>query len=183
MSLKFFDKLPQNFIALNDKDDYNVMVEIENKEKLFTTHSNSNISARIFNAILQYIYGGIVNLKNYETRFIYDLMLAVDEFELEELTNKLEILFLKIFIVKYSNLIFDADDFISLEESALLSLLKRDDLQIKLSTSGRTKESFSTIISEEISTWIDRKTTEYTSTNIPYKFELILLGIRDGFAP
>ncbi|RHZ70840.1 hypothetical protein Glove_266g8 [Diversispora epigaea] len=49
------------------------------------------------------------------------------------------------------------------------------------------EESFSTIISEEhaaeISTWIDRKTTEYTLTNIPYKFELILCGTQDGFAP
>ena len=34
MSLKFFDKLSQNFIELlNDKDDYTVVVEVENKEK------------------------------------------------------------------------------------------------------------------------------------------------------
>ncbi|RHZ59333.1 hypothetical protein Glove_364g35 [Diversispora epigaea] len=49
------------------------------------------------------------------------------------------------------------------------------------------KIPFSTIISEEhaaeISTWIDHKTTPYTSTNIPYEFELILRGSRDGFAP
>ena len=49
------------------------------------------------------------------------------------------------------------------------------------------KEPFSTIISEdhaaEISSWIDRKTTTYSTTNIPYKFELILCGIKDGFAP
>ncbi|RHZ81727.1 hypothetical protein Glove_117g122 [Diversispora epigaea] len=46
---------------------------------------------------------------------------------------------------------------------------------------------FSDIISEEhaaeISTWIDRETTIYTSLNYPYKFELILRGSRDGFAP
>ena len=40
MSFKFFDKLSQNFIELlNDKDDYNVIVEVEN-EKSFTAHSN-----------------------------------------------------------------------------------------------------------------------------------------------
>ncbi|RHZ86495.1 hypothetical protein Glove_50g71 [Diversispora epigaea] len=49
------------------------------------------------------------------------------------------------------------------------------------------KEPFSTIISEEhaaeISSWIDRKTTTYSTKNIPYKFELILNGTKDGFAP
>ncbi|RHZ85093.1 hypothetical protein Glove_71g120 [Diversispora epigaea] len=50
-----------------------------------------------------------------------------------------------------------------------------------------TKESFSNIISEdhaaEISSWIDHKTTTYSTTNNPYKFELILRGTKDGFAP
>ncbi|RHZ68595.1 hypothetical protein Glove_294g108 [Diversispora epigaea] len=49
------------------------------------------------------------------------------------------------------------------------------------------KESFSTIISEEhaaeISSWIDRRTITYSTTNVPYKFELILRGTKDGFAP
>ncbi|RHZ70825.1 hypothetical protein Glove_266g13 [Diversispora epigaea] len=344
MSLNFFDKLSQNFIELlNDGDDYNVIIEVENKESSFAAHSNvlkfrssyfrreleniqpnennikiiikSNISAQIFNFILQYIYGGIVDLENFETRFIYNLMLAADEFELEELTNKLETLltetkgswlkthfsfiyhfifkrndfkklknFCNDIIVKYPNLIFDSDDFTSLKESALISLIKRNDLQMEevkiwdyvikwgiaqtsilptnlddwtkenfltLKTtlqqclphiryfhlSGievldkikpykrildkqlwndidehlivperpvkstilpprsvlvtelptRSEKSFSAIISEEhaaeISTWIDRKTTAYALTNIPYKFELILRGTRDGFAP
>ncbi|RHZ67409.1 hypothetical protein Glove_301g22 [Diversispora epigaea] len=359
MSLKFFDKLSQNFIEiLNDKDDYNVIIYVENKEKSFTAYSNilkfrssyfrreleniqsnennikiiikPSISAQIFNVILQYIYGGIVDLENTETGFIFDLMLIANEFELEELTNELETLFIEtkgswlrthfsliyhsIFsrnnfkklenfcndiVVKYPSLIFDADDFTSLEESALVSLLKRDDLQIEevkiwdyvikwgiaqtttlptnleewskenfltlkitlqqclphiryfhlssievvdkikpykkiidkqlwedinqhllipdrpvkstilpprsvlvielppraeepresfpLIISEEPRESFSTIITEkhaaEISTWIDRNTTAYTLTNIPYKFELILRGTRDGFAP
>ncbi|RHZ89585.1 hypothetical protein Glove_13g122 [Diversispora epigaea] len=191
MSLKFFDKLFQNFIdLLNDKDDYNVIIEIENKEKLFTAHSNilkyrspyfrkeleniqpnennvktiikSNVSSQIFDVILKYIYGGIVNLENVETRFIFDLMLAANEFELKELTNKLEILlidtkasWLKTYfsliyrtifnennfknlenycndiIAKHPNIIFDSSDFTSLPVSALVSLLKRDDLQME----------------------------------------------------
>ncbi|RHZ70824.1 hypothetical protein Glove_266g12 [Diversispora epigaea] len=326
MSLNFFDKLSQNFIELlNDGDDYNVIIEVENKEKSFTAHSNvlkfrssyfrreleniqpnennikiiikSSISAQIFNVILQYIYGGIVDLENCETRFIYDLMLAADEFELDELTNKLETLLIEtksswlkthfsfiyhfIFsrkdfkklknfcndiIVKYPNIIFDSNDFTSLKESALISLIKRNDLQIEeikiwdyenfltlkatlqqclpyiryfylsgievldkikpykrildkqlwndidqhliaperpvistilpprsvLATELPTRaeeprEYFSTIISEEhaaeISTWINRRETAYNLTNIPYKFELILRGTRDGFAP
>ncbi|RHZ89583.1 hypothetical protein Glove_13g220 [Diversispora epigaea] len=53
--------------------------------------------------------------------------------------------------------------------------------------SHKYQRSFSTIISEEhaaeISSLIDRKTTTYSTTNIPYKFELILSGTRDEFAP
>ncbi|RHZ86520.1 hypothetical protein Glove_50g95 [Diversispora epigaea] len=348
MALKFFDKLSQNFIELlNDKDDYNVIIEVKNMEKSFTAHSNilkhrssyfrrkleniphpnenniktiteSSISAQIFEIILKYIYGGIVNLENVDARFIFDLMLATNEIELEELTNKLEthlidtktswlkshfsFVYRTIFskndfeklenycndiVAKYPYLIFDSDDFTSLSESALVSLLKRDDLQMKeikiwdyvikwgisqnpvlpanldewskenfltlktilqqclpyiryfhlsgdevldsirpykrildkqlwkdidqhllspkrpvksIILPARTvlvtelpfradgsKEPFSTIISEEhaaeISSWIDRKATIYSTTNIPYKFELILRGSRDGFAP
>ncbi|RHZ81682.1 hypothetical protein Glove_117g242 [Diversispora epigaea] len=347
MALKFFDKLSQNFIELlNDSDDYNVIIEVKNDEKSFTAHSNilkyrssyfrrelenihpnqnniktiteSSTSSQIFEIILKYIYGGIVNLENVETRFIFDLMLAANEFELDELTNKLEtnlidtkaswlktyfsLVYRNIFsknnfkklenfcndiVVKYPNLIFDADDFTSLPESALVSILKRDDLQMKeikiwdsvikwgisqnpaLPTNldewnkktfltlkitlqyclpyiryfhlsadevidsirpykkildkqlwndidlhllspkrpvksiilparsilvtelplrvEEPKESFSTVISDEhaaeISTWIDCKETVYSTTNIPYKFELILRGSKDGFAP
>ncbi|RHZ89519.1 hypothetical protein Glove_13g229 [Diversispora epigaea] len=351
MSLKFFDKLSQNFIELlNDKDDYNVIIEIENKKKSFTAHSNilkyrspyfrkeleniqtnennvktifirSSVSAQIFDVILKYIYGGIVNLENVETRFIFDLMLATNEFELDELTNKLEtqlidteaswlktyfsFIYRTIFnennfkklenycndiIAKHPSLIFENLDFTSLPESALVSLLKRDDLQMEevkiwdyvikwgisqnptlpinleewskenllmlkttllqclpliryfhisntelfdkimpykkildkqlckdiiqyLAVPDRPfksiilparstvvtelppraeepKEPFSTIISEEhaaeISSWIDRKIFRmfnYSTENIPYKFELILSGTRDGFAP
>lgn len=40
MALKFFDKLSRNFVELlNDKDDYNVIIEVKD-EKRFTAHSN-----------------------------------------------------------------------------------------------------------------------------------------------
>ncbi|RHZ60507.1 hypothetical protein Glove_352g55 [Diversispora epigaea] len=190
MSFKFFEKLTQNFIELlNDKDDYNVIIEIENM-KSFTAHSSilkyrsnyfrlelenitpnennikiinkPNISHEIFDIILKYIYGGIVNLENLETRFIFDLMMLADEFGFEELTEKLETLlietkssWLKVnFSLVYRSilsgndfkdlkkfchdiiansppLVFDAKDFTSLQESALVPLLERDDLQLE----------------------------------------------------
>ncbi|RHZ72428.1 hypothetical protein Glove_242g21 [Diversispora epigaea] len=190
MELKFFDKLSQNYTKLlNDKVEYNVIIEVEDK-KQFTAHSNilkcrspyfckeldtinpnennvktiikQDISAQIFDIILKYIYGGIVNLKNIESRIIFDLMLAANKFELEELSKKLEttliedkaswlkshfsLVYRTIFInnnfkdlekfcndivAKHPSLIFDAEDFTSLQESALVSLLKRDDLQIE----------------------------------------------------
>ncbi|RHZ70471.1 hypothetical protein Glove_271g58 [Diversispora epigaea] len=190
MSFKFFDKLSQNFIELlSDKDDYNVIIEVKN-EKSFTAHSNVlkcrspyfrkelkniipdenniktitklNISDEIFDIILKYIYGGIVTFENVETKFIFDLMLTANEFEIEEVTKKLEnhlietksswlkshfsLVYRSIFretnfknlekfcndiIAKHPSLIFDGEDFTYLQESALVSLLKRDDLQLE----------------------------------------------------
>ncbi|RHZ60540.1 hypothetical protein Glove_352g41 [Diversispora epigaea] len=191
MSFKFFDKLSRNFIELlNDKEDYNVIIIVENEK--FTAHSNvlkcrspyfckelkniipnenniktitkPNISDEAFDIILKYIYGGIVDLENVETKFIFDLMITANEFEIEELTKKLEnhlietqsswlkshfsLVYRSIFsgnsfkdkdlekfcndiVAKYPNIIFDAEDFTSLQESALVSLLKRDDLQLE----------------------------------------------------
>ncbi|RHZ86359.1 hypothetical protein Glove_52g9 [Diversispora epigaea] len=51
--------------------------------------------------------------------------------------------------------------------------------------SSRVNEPFSIIINKEhvaeLSSWIDRKSTTYSLENIPYEFQLILKGSRDGF--
>ncbi|RHZ86041.1 hypothetical protein Glove_55g63 [Diversispora epigaea] len=346
MSLKFFDKLSQDFSKLlNDKKQYNVVIEVDKGEnmKSFTAHSVvlcyrssyfdkeledaamnenhiktiiiPNISAQIFEIVLKYIYGGIVNIENEETETIYKLMIVANELNMDELSIKLEnylieskaswlrthfsLVYRLIFasnefkclkqfyndiIVKHPNLIFESEDFTSLEETALVSLLKRDDLQIKeieiwdyvikwgiaqnptlptnleewpkenfmtLKTTLRqclpliryfhisdkdiwrnvkpykkilgkqlwedliqyamfpdqpvnsiilparsistpelpriVNEPFSTIINEEhlaeISSSIDCEPNAYSSANIPYKFQLILRGSKDGFDP
>src|SRR6185369_8253626 len=52
---------------------------------------------------------------------------------------------------------------------------------------SRVNDPFSTIINKEhvaeLSSWIDRKSTTYSLANIPYEFQLILRGSRDGFRP
>ncbi|RHZ79188.1 hypothetical protein Glove_151g164 [Diversispora epigaea] len=52
---------------------------------------------------------------------------------------------------------------------------------------SRVNETFSTIINKEhvaeLSSWIDKKSTTYSLANIPYEFQLILRGSRDGFDP
>ncbi|RHZ78365.1 hypothetical protein Glove_165g150 [Diversispora epigaea] len=49
------------------------------------------------------------------------------------------------------------------------------------------KSTHSTILNKEhiaeLSSWIDRKSTTYSLENIPYEFQLILRGSRDGFHP
>ncbi|RHZ51196.1 hypothetical protein Glove_482g63 [Diversispora epigaea] len=121
-----------------------------------------NISAPIFEILLKYIYGGIVNIEDTDTKTIYELMINANELELKKLSGKLErylieskaswlrtyfyLVYHSIFnsngfkclkkfyndiIVKYPNLIFESEDFTSLQETALISVLKRDDLNIE----------------------------------------------------
>ncbi|RHZ55688.1 hypothetical protein Glove_411g33 [Diversispora epigaea] len=368
MSFEFFDKLSQDFSELlNDKKEYNVVIEVgkEENKKTFTAHSvvlryrssyfgkelenattnenhiktiiKPNISVQIFEIILKYIYGGIIDIKNTDTKTIYELMFNANELELKELSGKLEsylieskaswlrtyfsLVYRSIFdsnefndlkkfyndiIAKHPNVIFESEDFTSLQETALISILERDDLKIEeikiwdyvikwgiaqnptlpadlkewskenfealkmtlrqclpliryfhipgeviwkkmspykkileeqlwndiiqhsmspnepvtslvlpariisnlelppriiptpklpprtISTPklpSRVNEPFtsSSIINKEhfaeLSSWIDRKSTTYSLTNIPYEFQLILRGSRDGFHP
>ncbi|RHZ70502.1 hypothetical protein Glove_271g28 [Diversispora epigaea] len=165
MSIKFFDKLSQNFIELlNDKDDYNVIVEVEN-EKSFTAHSNVlkcrspyfqhsiqefdstqfiflththilriKMSIKFFDKLSQNFiellndkddYNVIVEVENEKSFTAHSNVLKCrspyfpNEFEIEELIKKLE------------NLLIETKNFTSLQESALVSLLKRDDLQLE----------------------------------------------------
>ncbi|RHZ87320.1 hypothetical protein Glove_37g192 [Diversispora epigaea] len=193
MSVKFFDKLSQDFLKLlNDKKEYNVVIEVDKEKnmKSFTAHSvvlryrstyfdnelenaktNENriktiikpsISAQIFEIILTYIYGGIVDIENLDTKTIYELMFSTNKLELKELSVKLEsyliesrsswlkthfsLVYHSIFdsnefkdlkkffndiIAKHPYLIFESEDFTSLQETALVSILKRDDLNFE----------------------------------------------------
>ncbi|RHZ45812.1 hypothetical protein Glove_648g3 [Diversispora epigaea] len=341
MTFKFFDKLSQDFSELlNDKKDYNVVIEVgsEKNKKSFTSHSvvlryrssyfdkelenvttnkihvktiiKLNISAQIFEIILKYIYGGIVDVENSDTKTIYELMVNANKLKLKELSVKLEsylveskaswlkthfsFVYHSIFssnefkglkkfyndmIEKHPNLIFESEDFTSLQETTLVSILGRDDLKVEeikiwdyvikwgiaqnptlpadskewynrnfkaLKTTlqnclpliryfhisieniwekmkpyerilekqlwddmiqrqvfpnkpvkslvlpprrifSTTESPFSTIINKEhiaeLSSWIDRKSTTYSLESIPYEFQLILRGSRDGFHP
>src|SRR6185436_9393570 len=97
-----------------------------------------------------------------ETKIIYELMIVANEFEFEELSEKLEsylvesksswlrthffLVYHSIFdsnrfkglkqfynniIAKHPNLIFESEDFTSLQETALVSILEKDDLQME----------------------------------------------------
>ncbi|RHZ51182.1 hypothetical protein Glove_482g44 [Diversispora epigaea] len=181
---------------LNDKKEYNVVIEVdkEGNKKSFTAHSvvlryrssyfdkelenattnknhiktiiKPNISAQIFEIILRYVYGVIVNIEYTDTKIIYDLMVNANELELKELSVKLEsylieskaswlrthfsFIYHSIFnnnfdsnefkglkkfyndiIAKHPNLIFESEGFTSIQETTLVSILKRDDLQVE----------------------------------------------------
>ncbi|RHZ75063.1 hypothetical protein Glove_217g289 [Diversispora epigaea] len=126
------------------------------------TITKPDISSQMFEIILKYIYGGIIDTKNMDTRTIYELMIVAYKLEFEELSTQLEnylieskaswlrihfsFVYRSIFkhnrfqnlenfcngiIAKYPNLIFETEEFTSLPDSALVSILNRDDLQMK----------------------------------------------------
>ncbi|RHZ73533.1 hypothetical protein Glove_230g215 [Diversispora epigaea] len=298
---------------------------IPNINNIIKTITIQNVSAQVFEIILKYIYYGIIDTENIDTKIIYKLMIAANELKLEELFIKLEshllefeaswlktnfsLVYNSIFkynnfknlekfcndiIVKHPSIIFESNEFTSLHESALVSILKRDDLHMKeseiwdylikwgtaqnltlpekleewslenfttlkttlqqclpliryfhisnsdvmdkikpykkildkqlwddlkqhlilpdrpiksmvlpprliltqellarencaLEKPTQSQKLFSTILYEDhaaiISSWIDYKPTNYSLTNNPYEFELILRGSEDGFAP
>ncbi|RHZ75169.1 hypothetical protein Glove_217g24 [Diversispora epigaea] len=70
-----------------NKELTNTLLNDDNNNKIIT---NPNISAQIFEIILKYIYGGIIDTENMDTRTIYDFMVVANELEFEELSEKLE---------------------------------------------------------------------------------------------
>ncbi|RIB29316.1 hypothetical protein C2G38_2027830 [Gigaspora rosea] len=144
-SLYFRDKL-----AKTTKDTNNIK-----------TINLKNVSIQQFEIIIKYIYGGAILLENQDTTFIFELMFIASKLLLEELAkqiihlietkaNWLRLYFAKIyhlsfqndqhqksqewcnnFLVKYPKKIFESEDFASLQENALVSLIKRDDLQME----------------------------------------------------
>ncbi|RHZ60984.1 hypothetical protein Glove_350g110 [Diversispora epigaea] len=121
----------------------------------------SYISVKIFNIIIKYIYSGTISLEKLEDSVIFDLLIASNEFELDELVEHLQtflvencaswlkLKFAQVYqtscqvknleiiqefyndiISKHPNTIFESEKFYSLPEDALISILKRDDLQL-----------------------------------------------------
>ncbi|RHZ71579.1 hypothetical protein Glove_256g111 [Diversispora epigaea] len=118
-----------------------------------------NISANVFDVVIKYIYSGKFSLEKLENSVILDLLITSNELELDELVEHLQShlinncasflsqKFVQIyqtiykvknlegfcnnFISKYPDTIFESENFHSLPEDALISILKRDDLQLK----------------------------------------------------
>ncbi|RHZ84609.1 hypothetical protein Glove_79g58 [Diversispora epigaea] len=119
------------------------------------------ISAKVFNIIIKYIYGATINLEKVEISIIFDLLMTANQFQLEELVASLQTFlienhpswlklnFSKIYnlsfkidfkalqnfcdeiIAKHPNLIFESTEFNTLPEAALVSIIQRDDLQLE----------------------------------------------------
>ncbi|RHZ51456.1 hypothetical protein Glove_478g74 [Diversispora epigaea] len=120
-----------------------------------------NISVKVFDVIIKYIYGGKISLEKLENSTIFDLVIASNELELDELVEHLQIYlvnncdswlrleFARIYqqsqvinleiiqdfyneiIAKYPKTVFESENFHSVTEDSLISILKQDDLQLE----------------------------------------------------
>ncbi|GBB86962.1 hypothetical protein RclHR1_13400003 [Rhizophagus clarus] len=192
MSTQFFIEI------LNDDEHYDVTIEVgeDPSVKIFRT--------QIFQIILKYIYGNVISLNRKEPTEILKLVAAADQLCFQELVDYLQkylienevklieqnfgfacqISFKSNSLLGLQNVctdlmnkspdeIFKSSDFDSLPEKFLVSLIRRDDLQMK-----------------EVEIWehidkIDIK-SKYAYTRelyLPYNFNLLLRGSRDGFTP
>ncbi|RIB27666.1 hypothetical protein C2G38_2325355 [Gigaspora rosea] len=192
MSSKFFEQLSQDFTQLLESEyDYNVVIEVGERpniqffkghlailyqrslyfrQKLVNAVKKNNIieiklptiSAKFFNIIIKYIYGGIVSLENFEVSAKFDLLVAANKLEAAELVKHLQsqlikdnaswlrLNFSRVYqisflnknfehlqqfcnniLTKHPGIILNSDDFTTLQENALILLLKIDDLQIE----------------------------------------------------
>ncbi|RHZ65634.1 hypothetical protein Glove_313g32 [Diversispora epigaea] len=147
MTTKFFDRLSNDLTQLlKDTTDYNVTIEIGEapNNQIFKVHSY----------ILQ-------SRKKLENSTIFDLVIASNELELDELVKHLQTYlvnnraswlrlkfaqihrtsyqvknfetlqeFCNDIIAKHPSTIFESENFCSLSEDALMSIIKRDDLQL-----------------------------------------------------
>ncbi|RHZ75148.1 hypothetical protein Glove_217g248 [Diversispora epigaea] len=136
--------------TINNNDDVNIKII-----------QKPQLSAKVFNIIIKYIYGATINLEKVEEFIIFDLLMTANQFQLEELVARLQtflienhpswlkLKFSKIYnlsfqtdfkplqnfcddiIAKHPNLIFESTDFNTLPETALVSIIQRDDLQLE----------------------------------------------------
>ncbi|RHZ76374.1 hypothetical protein Glove_198g19 [Diversispora epigaea] len=133
---------------------------INNDDNIKIIHK-PQISAKVFNFILKYIYGATINFEKVETSIIFDLLMTMNQLLLEELVLRLQTFlienhpswlklnFSKIYnssfqadfkglqnycndiIAKHPNLIFESNDFNTLPETTLVSIIQMDDLQLE----------------------------------------------------
>ncbi|RHZ90149.1 hypothetical protein Glove_5g31 [Diversispora epigaea] len=163
MTTQFYDRLSNdlNFLKVVPyfKKKFDEITFNENHVKVLKL---PNISVKIFNVIIKYIYSGKFSLEKLENSDTFDLLIASNEFELDELVEHLQshlvndnsswlrLKFAQIYrtsyqvknfkiirdfcnniITKYPNTIFESENFHSLPEDALISILKQDDLQLE----------------------------------------------------
>ncbi|RHZ71574.1 hypothetical protein Glove_256g117 [Diversispora epigaea] len=114
-STQFYDRLSNDLIQLRKSGvDYDVSIEVGKEDaNIYKVHSNilksrspyfkkkfneisfnenhvkllkfPNISANVFDFVIKYIYGGKFSLEKLENSVIFDLLIASNELELDEL--------------------------------------------------------------------------------------------------
>ncbi|RIB00283.1 hypothetical protein C2G38_2234860 [Gigaspora rosea] len=133
MKLKHLEKLS---ISLYFHDKLANVIKDNNNIK---TINLKNISIEHFEVILKYNYRGVCLLEDFETSFIFELTLVSHEFLLDELVKNIETYliesqssWLRLHFFHVYQKSFQNENFMNFKsENALVSIIKRDDLQMK----------------------------------------------------
>ncbi|PKB97443.1 POZ domain-containing protein [Rhizophagus irregularis] len=156
----------------------------KNKDNVLAHIKLSKISPEIFQIILKYMYGGILSLNGQDTLEILKILLAADELFLQELVDYLQ-KYLVENKTEWMEQHFELIHRTSFQSNSLLEIQQFcTDFMSFIDTNIVNLEIASTI-----SKWIDKtiinnsKSDHLRELYLPYKFQLILRGSRDGCTP
>ncbi|RIB11995.1 hypothetical protein C2G38_2042211 [Gigaspora rosea] len=126
-------------------------------DKNVKTIKQSNVSVKVFDIIIKYIYNGIISLEKVDAPIVFELLIASNEFGLEELVNHVQRFllenhafwlclnfsrvyqaslksnlqqFCKNIIARYPGTVFDSNEFLNISEDILVFILLLDNLQM-----------------------------------------------------
>ncbi|CAG8659050.1 21720_t:CDS:2 [Cetraspora pellucida] len=128
-----------------------------------------NISPKVFEIVLKYIYTGTCSLEAND--ILLDILIASDEFGLFELVN---------YVQEY--IISDETGWLHKNFVKVFKVaLRHDEFHLLREHCGELIR-FNGLHAALVSNWINHEDNEIptTSSNIPYKFKLLLRGSRDG---
>ncbi|RIB29192.1 hypothetical protein C2G38_1211238 [Gigaspora rosea] len=90
MTVNFFEQLSSNLNQLlKNSNEYNVIIEVGQVPDI-QAFKQPNISIEVFNIIIKYIYCGSISLENINASVIFELLIASNEFRLEELIKHVQ---------------------------------------------------------------------------------------------
>ncbi|PKY30725.1 BTB-domain-containing protein [Rhizophagus irregularis] len=212
MFKQFFTNLSQNFVEILKDDNYNyydITIEVGNGSnvRIFRAHkiimcyrspflrrtlsSNkknalahiklSNILPDTFQIILKYIYGGFISLNEQEPSEILKVLVAADQLLLQELIN-----YLQTYLIENKSEWMEQcfGTYLPNSEPNDNILLPRSRNMYGIIDSKIVNLNIVSLISR----WIDKidiksKYAYARELYLPYKFNLLLRGKRDGFTP
>ncbi|RHZ77449.1 hypothetical protein Glove_177g128 [Diversispora epigaea] len=172
-----FHSLPENaLICILKQDDLQLEV---------LTIPNTNISIKLFNVIIKYIYGGIISLEKLENSTIFDLVIASNELELDELVE-----YLQTYLVNngasWLRLKF-AQIYRTSYQVKNLEIIRDfyNDIIAKHPNTIFESENFHSLPENALICILKQDDLQLEETpyieNNPYEFKLLVRGSRDGF--
>ncbi|GBC38781.2 hypothetical protein GLOIN_2v1838168 [Rhizophagus irregularis DAOM 181602=DAOM 197198] len=128
-----------------------------------------NISPKLFNIILRFIYCGNIDLKNLQGLEVLNLLIAVDELNIHSLIS-----YIQEFLIEHrTEFLYQNPTVPNIKPKTNLTPSRDPDLK----DSTLIKSSHISLFAS----WIDKKgSSHYNKKNIPYEFKLLYRSSRDG---